>query len=454
MVLRVNIGIERKNFYTKVTGLVIPMAIQNLIHVGIATTDVVMLGKVGENVLAGASLAGQIEFIMLLIVFGLTSGASVLTAQYWGKRDIVTIEKVVGLCICIAGIVSMIFTGAAILVPQKLLSIYTSEPAVTIEGVKYLKIVGFSYLITTVSMVYLNIMRSVERVFAATFIVLVSFFINLILNSLLIYGLFGFPKLGIQGAAIATLSAHIAEILMVIIYAVKINKDIKIRLQYFFGCEKWVIKDFAKYSIPVVLNELMWGCGTSTNTAIIGHLGSSAVAANSIAQVVRQLATVITFGIAGAASIMIGKVIGEKKYDLAKIYAKRFMLLSFFAGIIGGTLVFLIRPFIVDFMGLTKETSSYLLFMLFVMSYFIIGQALNATAVVGIFRAGGDTKFGLILDTVGMWGCSILFGAIAAFVFKLSVPVVYIILLSDEVIKLPFTILHYKRKTWVKNVTR
>lgn len=447
-------GEEEKNFYQKVLALVIPMAAQNLINVGVNTTDVIMLGKVSENVLSGASLAGQIEFIMILIIFGLTSGASVLTSQYWGKRDIQTIEKILGVTLCAASVIAIVFSGAALFIPEKLLGLYTTEPEVIAEGVKFLKIVGFSYSLSAISMVYLNLMRSVERVLIATLIYLTLFFVNLILNSLLIFGLFGFPKLGIQGSAIATLCARIIEVLMVIFYAVKINKVIRIRFKYIFWWEKWIGKDFIKYSLPVVLNELMWGVGTSANAAIIGHLGSSAVAANSVAQVVRQLATVISFGLAGAAAIMIGKIIGENKFDLAKLYAKRFMWLSFFTGVIGGGIVFFIRPVIVRFMGLSEVTSDYLMFMLFVMSYFIVGQSLNASAIVGIFRAGGDTKFGLILDTVSMWGCSILLGAVAAFVFKFQVPVVYIILMSDEVIKLPITLLHYKKKTWVKNITR
>lgn len=448
------ITLEEKNFYKKVIVLVIPMALQNLINVGITTADVVMLGKVGETVLSGASLAGQIQFILTLIIFGLASGASVLTAQYWGKGDIKTIEKVLGISLFTASIGALFFTCAAISIPTQLMRFFTKEPDVIFEGVKYLKIVGLSYLFAAISMIYLHLMRSVERVLVATVIYFISFILNIILNSVLIFGLFGFPEFGIEGAAIATLCARIFEFVCVIVYALKINKVIKIRIKYIFNFENWIRKDFFKYSFPVVLNEIMWGLGTSVIAAIIGHLGSSAVAANSVAQVSRQLATVISFGLASAAAIMIGKIMGEHKYELAKQYARRFMLLSFLAGTLGGSIVFFARPLIISFMGLTHETSSYLTFMLFVMSYFIIGQALNATAIVGVFRAGGDTRFGVLLDTSSMWGCSILLGAVAAFVFKCSVPIVYIILMSDEIIKLPLMLLHYKKQKWVKNITR
>jgi len=206
--------------------------------------------------------------------------------------------------------------------------------------------------------------------------------------------------------------------------------------------------------MPVVFNELMWGAGTSANTAIMGHLGSAAVAANSVAQVTRQIATVVSFGVATAAAIMLGKAIGEEKYEEAKIYSKRFTGLSIAFGFIGGMLILCIRPIIMNSLSLSDEARNYLGFMMIVMSYFALFQAYNTTMIVGIFRSCGDTKFGLIMDILSMWGCSILLGAVAAFAFKCSVPVVYVILMSDEIVKFPFTTLRYKSYKWLKNITR
>lgn len=445
---------EKKNFYSKVALLVIPMALQNLINVGVTASDVIMLGKVGEIALSASSLAGQIQYIMTLIFFGLASGAAVLTAQYWGKHDIRSIEKIFGIAFRIGIIVAVIFTLAAQLYPNMLMKIYTNEEQVIIQGVKYLKIVSISYCFIAITQIYLNIMRSVEKVVVSTVVYLISLFVNIILNAILIFGLLGFPAMGIEGAAIATLISRTLELVLVIIYEKKINDTVHPHLKDIFKVDKILFKDFMVMSVPVVLNELLWGMGTSANTAVIGHLGSSAVAANSVAQVARQLATVVAFGIANATAIILGKTIGENKLEEAKKYSKRFVVLSIVFGAIGGGIILLSGPIIINAMSLTEQAAHYLRAMLIVMSYFTLAQAFNANMVVGVFRSGGDTKYGLMMDVSTMWGCSILLGAIAAFVFNAPVIVVYVILMSDEIVKIPMSIIRYRSYKWLKNVTR
>jgi MATE family, multidrug efflux pump len=445
---------EKRNFYTKVFSLVIPLALQNLINVGVTTADVVMLGKVGETVLSAATLAGQIQYILTLILFGLTSGAAVLTTQYWGKKDIQTIEKIMGIALRIGILVALLFSCAAILIPEKLMRIYTLESDIISEGAIYLRIVAISYTFNAITMVYLNIMRSVERVLIPTIVYSSSLLINISLNAVLIFGLLGFEAMGIKGAAIATLIARLVELCIVIGYEIKVKHEVHFRFVHMIKRDKLLFRDFLILSLPVLLNELMWGVGTSANTAIIGHMGSAAVAANSVAQVTRQIATVVSFGIATAAAIMLGKAIGEEKYEEAKLYSKRFIGLSILFGAAGGLLILCLRLFIMNSLSLTDMAKDYLEIMLIVMSYFTLFQAFNTTMIVGTFRAGGDTKFGLILDILSMWGGSILLGAIGAFVFKFSVPVVYVLLMSDEILKFPFTTIRYKSFKWLKNITR
>lgn len=264
----------------------------------------------------------------------------------------------------------------------------------------------------------------------------------------------GFPALGIRGAAIATLIARIMELVLVCGYAKIYNKDVKFRVHYFLHQDKLLVRDFLVYSLPVVLNEVMWGLGTSANTAVLGHMGSSAVAANSVAQVARQLATVVSFGLSSATAIYLGKTIGERKFDHARAYAKRFIILSVVMGVIGGGLILIASPVVISFLSLSATARYYLKMMFYVMSYFVIAQAFNTTMVVGIFRSGGDTKFGLIMDVSTMWGCSILLGALAAFVLHWSVPAVYVLLMSDELIKAPITLIRYRSFKWLKDVTR
>ena len=448
------LGIEWGSFYRTVIALVVPMALQNLINVGVTAADVIMLGAVGEDALSGASLAGQVQYIMTLFLFGLTSGATVLTAQYWGKGDKDAIEKILGIAVKTAVFVTALFTAAALVVPGLLLRIFTSDPVVIAEGIKYLRIVAFTYVMIGITQAYLYIMRSVERVIVATVVYLLSLVCNIIMNSIFIFGLFGLPAMGVSGAALGTLCARILEVVLVAGYARFFNKDIKLRLRYVIHTDKVLFGDFMKYALPVVINEVMWGLGTAANTAILGHMGSPVVAANSVAQVARQLATVVSFGLSSAAAIYLGKTIGEKKMEHARAYAKRFIGLSLIMGVLGGAVILIASPVASAFLSLSAEAKDYLRIMFFVMSYFVVGQAFNTTMVVGIFRSGGDTRFGLILDVSTMWCCSILLGFLAAFVFKLSVPVVYMILMSDEIIKIPITSWRYRSCKWLRDVTR
>ena len=442
------------HFYRAVFALVVPLALQNLINVGVTAADVVMLGRVGEKVLSGASLAGQIQYIMTLFLFGLTSGATVLTAQYWGKGDRRTIEKILALGMKASVIVTAVFMAAALAVPGLLLKIFTNDPQVIAEGIKYLRVVAWSYILIGITQVYLYTMRSVERVMIATVVYLCSLICNIILNSVFIFGLLGFPAMGIRGAALATLISRCLELLLVVFYARFYNREIRVRVRYLLHTEKVLIRDFLIYSIPVVLNEVMWGFGTSANTAVLGHLGSAAVAANSVAQVARQLATVVAFGLSNATAIYLGKTIGEQKMELAKAYSKRFIVLSVVMGLAGGLMILAATSLAVSVLSLTAQAKEYLKIMFLVMSYFVIAQSYNTTMVVGIFRAGGDTRFGLILDVSTMWGCSILLGAIAAFVWNWSIPAVYVLLMSDELMKVPITTIRYRKYIWLRNVTR
>lgn len=449
-----HVEIDRRKFYKTVLALVVPMALQNLINVGVTAADVIMLGAVGEKALSGASLAGQIQYIMTLFLFGLTSGATVLTAQYWGKGDHDAIEKILGMAVKAAVCVTALFTVAALAIPELLMQIFTSDPVVISEGVKYLRIVAFTYVMMGVTQAYLYIMRSVERVVVATVVYLLSLICNIIMNAIFIFGLLGLPKMGVAGAALGTLCARILEVVLVAVYARLFNREIRLRFKYVLHTDKILFRDFMQYALPVVVNEVLWGLGTAANTAILGHMGSAAVAANSVAQVARQLATVVSFGLSSAAAIYLGKTIGERKTEYAKAYAKWFLILSVIMDALGGAVILAVSPLAAAALTLTGTAKEYLKIMFFVMSYFVVGQAINTTLVVGVFRSGGDTRFGLILDMTTMWCCSILFGFLAAFVFKLSVPVVYVILMSDEIIKIPITYKRYRSYKWLNDVTR
>ena len=445
---------ERKDFYRRVFVLVLPMALQNLINVGVTAADVVMLGRIGEKVLSGCSLGGQIFWILSLFLFGSTSGASVLIAQYWGKKDLESIEKIMGIVVLMTTGAGLLFMIAALLIPGRIMYLYTNDTEVIEQAVRYIRIVAFTYPISAFTMGYLNMLKSVERVTISTVIYGISLLINIAANSLLIFGLFGLPVLGIRGAAIGTLIARIVELLILIYYIKRFRPEVKVKWKNLIHLESVLWKDFLYYASPVIINEIFWGVGYSANTAIVGRLGSSVVAANSVAQVTRQLSMVVGFGIAGATAIMIGKAIGEGKKELAELYGKRFTMLGLLCGVGGALVILLLRPVIAWGMDFGGEADQYMRLFLNMMAVYVIGQSFNSTCVVGIFRSGGDTRFGMILDMSTMWFGSILFGALAAFVFHLPVPVVYAILLSDEMIKVIPCLLRYRKKKWLKDVTR
>ena len=445
---------DSRVFYRNVFALVVPMALQNLINVAVTSADVMMLGQVGETVLSASSLAGQVQFIMTLFFFGLTSGAAILTAQYWGKGDTRTIEKVLGIALRFSLSTGLVFTLAALLIPAQLMRVFTPEEDVIAEGVKYLRIIAVSYVPMALTNVYLNIMRSVERVVVSTVTYLVSLVTNVALNAVFIFGLLGFPAMGIEGAALATVCAQLVELAIVLVYSKAINRTVRLRARDIFVRDPLLFRDFLTYSVPVMINELLWGAGSAMNSVVIGHLGSAAVAANSVAQVARQLATVVAFGIANATAIMIGKAIGAGDTERAEEYGGRFIRLTLVFGLIGGGIVLAARPILMNVMTLSAQAQEYLSFMMLIMSYFVMAQAMNTTLIVGVFRAGGDSKIGLLFDCGSMWGGSILLGSIAAFVLHLDLRIVYVLLMSDELIKIPLSFWRYRKKIWLKNITR
>lgn len=445
---------ERKEFLKSAALLVVPVAMQNLITTAINSLDVIMLGRVNEIVLAGASLGNQVYFNMSLFLFGITSGAAVLIAQYWGKKDLDSIKAIFGLGMKLGIAVSSLFALSAFFIPELLMRIFTDDTEIIRQGEIYLRIVCFSYPFTAVNMIYLNTMRSMEKVKIATLAYSVSFFVNLIANGVLIFGLLGFPALGAAGAAWGTVIARFSESLVILFYDRKINRTLKFSIKFLLSKNGLLTRDFWKYALPVIINELSWGTGISMITGILGRLGSSVVAANAVAQVARQLSMIIGFGVAAAAAIEIGKKIGEGNREGAKDLGRRYAVLSVITGFIGAAVILIALPVMLKFLVLTPDAAKYLKMMMLVMSYFVIGQSINSCFVVGIFRAGGDTRFGLFFDLTFMWGIAILGGWIAAFVFHAPVTVVYMILLSDEVLKMPVAYGRYKSYKWLKNVTR
>ncbi len=446
--------LDKSSFRKTVFAFLLPMAIQNLINVAISSTDVIMLGRYSEVALSASSLASQIQFILILLFFGIGSGATVLTAQYWGKKDTKTIEKILAIGIKIAFGLSLFFFIFTFFFSRNAMSLFTNDETTILEGIKYLKIVSFSYLTTSISIVYLVTMRSVERVTVSTITYATSFVSNFIINYLLIFGSFGFAKMGVEGAAIGTLVARLIELGIVFYYNSKNHHFVSIKWKYIKSLDPILKKDFIKYSAPTMMNELLWAGGTAAGIAILGRLGNSIVAANSITSVVRQLAMVFAFGLANTAAIMVGKEIGKKDFNTAEIYAKKLLLYSFLSSLLGVVLLLIIKPFIIKKFALNGEVEDYLNLTLNILFYYIPLQSISVVLIVGVFRAGGDTKFALVADVFPLWFGSVLISAFAAFYLNLPAKLVYILIMSDEIIKQPLIFWRYRSKKWINNVTR
>jgi len=442
-----------REFYKKLGVLVLPIAFQNFMLALVSASDAVMLGALNQNSLSAVSLAGQIQFIQNLILAALTIGTTVLAAQYWGKGDKETVEKTFAYVMKISVAISALFFLGAISAPGILMGFFTSDAELVQSGKDYLQVVAISYLITGISQIYLCMMKNCGQAHKSTLISMIAVILNIIFNTVLIFGLWGMPKMGIAGAAAATVIARIVELFLVIIESLR-NNYVRLRFCYLLYGDWQLQKDYWKYTLPVLGNELSWGGGFTMYSVIMGHLGTDAVAANSIANIVNNLIACFCIGIGSGGGILVGNELGGGRLELAKTYGDRLGKISILFGIISGVVLLGCSPLILRFSNLSPQAYTYLKGMLFMCTYYMIGKSINSTVIAGIFCAGGDSKFGFLCDTITMWLVTVPLGFIAAFYLKLPVLVVYFIINMDEIIKLPAVYRHFRKYKWVHDLTR
>lgn len=444
---------ESKSFYKSLFNVVGPMALQNLIVAAVGSADVIMLGFVGQTAIAASSLAGQIQFIMVMVVTGLSSGLVMLSAQYWGKKDVDSIQILHGAALRISAGFGLIFSFTAMFFPEFLMKIFTNEAPLISTGASYLRAVSISYLCFSISQIFQAGFKSIERVKIVTIITTTALLLNIGLNAVFIFGLFGIPKMGIVGVGIATTIARVIEMISCLIYARR-QKDVRFSLSNFFVFNKILNTDFIKYSLPALGNELVWGSAFAMYSVILGHLGEDIVAANSVVNVVRQLATILCFGMAYGGAVVLGKTIGSGNLELAERNAKRLIKSTIISGLAGSVLMICCLPIMPLLAELTPTAAHYRTVLMFINALSIFGAATNTVLICGVFRSGGDAKFGFIMDCISMWAVSVPLGLLCAFVLKLPPLWVYFILYLDEFEKMPVIIVHYLKKGWLKNITR
>ncbi len=443
----------KDSFYNKIVMLVIPIVIQNLLSAAVNSADVIMLNYVGQSSISAVSLAANYANVLFMIYYGLGTGASMLSAQYWGKGDTAPIRVIEGIALRFSTVITLCFSTFALLAPKLMMKLFTDDTELIGIGAGYLRVMSVTYLCWGVIEVYLAILRSIGRVTVCMVLNVVAFSLNIILNAVFIFGLLGAPKMGATGVAIATALSRVIELIGCIIVSA-FSRDIKLKLGYMFLRSNLLFQDFLKLSLPALCNDIAWSVAFSMYSVILGHMGSDAVAANSLVVVVRNFGTVLCFGTASAGGILLGNVMGEGDMERARIYASKLMKLTVITGAVGGVLVLIATPFVLHFAKLSETAMHYLKYMLLINTYYIMGAAVNTTLIAGVFRAGGDSRFGLICDVIDMWGYAVPLGFLAAFVFKLPVLWVYFLLCTDEFVKWPWVIRHYRSGKWLKNITR
>ncbi len=442
---------ERKRSLRKeIVRLALPIALQQFMTALVGACDAIMLGKLSQDAMSAVSLATQVTFVFNLFMFAFMAGENMFVAQYYGKGDYTGISQVFSLVTKICGCIAVIFLAGTLFFPEQLMRILTNEETLIVLGSEYLRVIGISYVFSGIAQTFLAIMKNCGAVNMSTLINGAMVILNIALNAVFIFGLSGFPKMGIKGAALATVLATVVQFLWSVGYVLCRIRAVKFSLR---SCEKKLFGRFWQKAVPLLINNLAWGIGFSMYSVIMGHLGTDAVAANGIANISKNLVVCFCLGLGNAGSIIVGNRLGADRLQEAKEVGETLTKTAIIAGIVSGLVLIALSPFITKMVDLTPTARGYLQKMLLISSYYIAGKSVNCMTIGGIFAAGGDSKFGMLCDSVTLWCIIVPLGCICAFILKLPVMVVYFVLNLDEIIKLPVVYKHYKKYKWIKNLT-
>ena len=441
-------------FYKAFFVITLTLALQNLIVFGVNLADSVMMGAYSETALSGVGICNNIQFFLNMAASGIASGMTVIASQYWGQKETKPILRVSAVAMWLGIIFTMaIFTFAAI-APEALIRLFTDKEAVIAQAVEYLDVIKYTYLMFTLSTLLLAILRSVETVKIGFYVSLSSFAVNIFLNYALIYGKFGATEMGIRGAAVATLVSRAIELAVTVVYILFIDKKLKIRICDLFRVDMPMIKDYFRTGLPLMMSSVSWGIAMSIQGAIIGRLIESAIAANSIATTLFQVATVICYASSNAACVLIGKTVGENMgMDIIKRRSKNLQLIFLAIGVASSAILLLAKTLIIDFYNATPETLEITNQFIWVLCVTVIGTAYEAPCLCGIVSGGGETSFVLKNDIIFMWLIVLPLSALSAFVFRLPVVVTFACLKADQILKCAVAVVKVNKFNWIKTVT-
>ncbi|MCL1786804.1 MAG: MATE family efflux transporter [Defluviitaleaceae bacterium] len=446
--------VKKPEFYKTLLMLAIPMALQNLLSMSVGFADNIMVGQLGERAVAGVLIANQVQSILNMLVIGISASLVILAAQYWGKRDMDSVKAVAAIGIKVGLAVGLLVSVVVLAFPAQVLRIFTNDYGVIVEGVRYIRILAFSYVFFCLTQTLMGAMRCVEVVRIGVVVSFSTLIISVVGNYLLIFGHFGFPQLGIQGAAVATLTARVMEAVIMVVYVRFIDKRLQIRFRQLLQTNRQLLADFFRYGLPVMGGDVSWGMIGALKIAIMGRMGEQAMAANSIAAILFGLITVVVWSTSGASGVVIGKTVGSGDYDLVKQYAKTMQLIFACLGVTAGILLFSLRGPFISFYNFAEETQVMARQFMTILSVSVMFTAYHAPCFTGIIRAGGDTKFVFIVDSICSWCFVLPMAFLAAFVFNAPPWVVFLCIFSDQFYKWIIAAVKTNRFKWIRNLTR
>lgn len=446
------IFVKDKSFYRKVVTIALPITLQSLITIGVNMMDNIMLGKLGEVAMSAASQANQIFSLFQIFCMGMGMGASVLTARYYGMKDIPSLKKTITIMYRLLLSLGAVFTIAAIVAPGFLMSLYTNEPDVIVEGIRYYRWSIPCFLLLGLSLTTTIVLRSIGKVKIPLYTSIGAFFINVGANYTFIFGHFGAPAMGVAGAALGTLISRIFEFAIICGYFWFVDKTVAYRVKDFFCKCGDILRDYIRISIPVLVSDGLLGLGNTAVAMVYGRLGSSFVSANSIAAVTMQLSTVVIQGMSNASSIITGHTLGEGKVKEAQDQGYTFLAMGAIFGLFAAVLILFIADPIISFYNITQETREIAFQLMDAVAVIVFFQAMNSILTKGVLRGGGDTKFLMVADILFLWVVSIPLGCLAGFVWKLPAFWIYICIRIDQIIKAVWCIGRLKSGKWIKKI--
>jgi len=446
--------VKDKNFYKTLIRLAIPISLQNFISIGVAFADNIMVGSLGEYSIAGVYMGNQIQTFLQFYVTGIDAALVIIATQYWGRKDTDSIKKLCAIAMKMAIIGGLITNILVFFFPEKIIGLFTPDAMVIAEGVKYVRVLAFSYLLFCINVILIASMRSVESVKIGLAVSLSSLVSNVILNYIFIFGKFGAPAMGVAGAALATVLARLIETVMIVTYVFFVDKKLNMKVKDFFARDKQLFQDFVRYGLPVLGANVVWAVNMLSQSAIIGHMSAEAVASVSITGMLNNLVFVWITGLGAGVGIITGKTVGTGQFDLMKQYSKTVQILFLALGFVCGATIYFAKDYFLMLYTIEEETRIVALQFMGVLAVTSIGRAYQATCLAGLVKAGGDTSFVFKNDTIFVFGVVLPSALIAMYVFKAPPWVVYACLQSDQIIKCFVAVVKINRYKWMKNLTR